>query len=207
MEGMKRIFYSWARKLIYTLRAWRGYLEPVGPFFFKALRLSDVTVAPVRDEDLLLLERFLPSKHAGKHRDRFEAQARGTVEYLVARYGIPVGYVLVVWKPEDALRVGELPALPERTGYMEDLYIHPAAQGKGIGRLLWEAGERRLREEGYRAVLTTVMYSNPEMERTHLRKGYRALDSKFHDYRTEYTDRHGRRRAWSTRVRYFTRDL
>jgi ribosomal protein S18 acetylase RimI-like enzyme len=204
---MKRFFYLAARRILYALRVWREYFRPVGPFFFRQLRPIDLDVSPIRETDVALLERFLPSKHTGKHRDRLEAQNRGVVEYLVARYGIPVGYVLVVWDPKNAVRVEELAALPEGTGYMEDLYIHPAARGKGIGRLLWEAGERQLEEKGYRAVLTTVMHSNPEMENTHLRKGYRPLDSRFYDYRTEYTDENGRKRTWSTRVKYFTRDL
>ena len=57
------------------------------------------------------------------------------------------------------------------------------------------------------AVLGTVMLSNPEMESTHLRRGYRPLDSKIYDYRTRYKDKNGCERVWSTRVRYFIRNL
>ena len=207
MNHMKRFFYFGARRVLYALRTWREYLRPVGPFFFKSLRATDVTITRAGKKDIPLLEHFLPSKHAGKHRDRLQAQDKGIVEYLIASFGVPVGYVVVVWDPKDAVNVEELEGLPDRTGYMEDLYIHPAARHKGIGRLLWEAGERRLREKGYRAVLTTAMLSNPEMERTQLRRGYKPLDSRFYDYQTSYTDKDGRRKTWSTKVRYFTRDL
>lgn len=204
---MKRLFYLSARRMLYAFRAWREYWRPVGPFFFRHVRAEGIAVARAGENDIELLSRFLPAKHPGKHADRLEAQKKGVVEYLIAWYGIPVGYVVVVWDPRNAVRVEELPGLKEGTGYMEDLYVHPAARGKGVGRLLWEAGERRLKDAGCRAVLTTAMLSNPAMERTHLRKGYRLLDSKAHDYRTEYTDEKGRKRIWSTRVRFFTRDL
>ncbi len=204
---MKRLFYLAARRILYALRAWREYFRPVGPLVFKHIRPVDVVVARVCENDIKLLDHFLPSKHASKHRDRLREQNEGTVEYLIASYGIPIGYVLVVWNPKDSEPLGELAGLEDGTGYMEDLYIHPAARGKGVGRLLWEAGELRLKEKGYRAVLTTVMRSNPEMESTHLRKGYKPLDSNFYDYHTSYTDVHGRKRTWSTKVKYFKRDL
>lgn len=204
---MNKYLYAAARRALYRWRAWREYLRPVGPVLFKHLRPEDIVVARADEKDMEEMERVLPSKHASKHRDRLKAQQDGRYEYLVARYGIPVGYILIVWNPNDVEPLRELAGLETGTAYMEDLYIHPAARGKGIGRLLWDAGEERLRERGYRAVLSTVMLSNPEMERTHLRRGCRPLDSKVYDYRESYTDGNGRRRVWSTRVRYFLRDL
>ena len=204
---MKRFFYFAARRIIYGLRAWREYFRPVGPLIFKHIRPECVVVAKVRENDIKLLEHFLPSKHASKHRDRLQAQNEGTVEYLIAWYGIPVGYVLIVWDPKDAEPLRELTGLKEGTTYTEDLYVHPAARGKGIGNLLLDTGDERLRERGYRAVLGTVMVSNPEMEGTVLRRGYKPLDSKIYDYHTHYTDKNGRKRTWRTKVRYFKKDL
>jgi ribosomal protein S18 acetylase RimI-like enzyme len=207
MEDMRKPLYAVARRALYTFRAWREYFRPVGPLLFKHMRPADVVVARVGEKDIALLERCLPSKHASKHRDRLQAQKEGTAEYLVAWYGIPIGYILIVWDVNDAEPLRELAGLEEGTTYMEDLYVHPAARGKGIGKLLWDAGDARLRERGYRAVLGTVMLSNPEMEGTHLRRGYRPLDSKIYDYRTRYKNKNGCERVWSTRVRYFIRDL
>jgi GNAT superfamily N-acetyltransferase len=204
---MKKYLYTAARRMLYKLRAWREYFRPIGPGVFKHIAPEDIVIRQVCETDIKLLDNFLPSKHFSKHRERFQAQTEGKVEYLIAWYGLPIGYILVVWNPTDAEPLKRLGQLEDGTSYLEDLYVHPAARGKGVGKLLWDAGDQRLREKGFTSVLGTVMLTNPEMEGTHRRRGYRLFDDKIYDYETTYTDKDGMPHTWSTKVKYFIRDL
>ena len=204
---MKKYLYTAARRILYSLRARREYFRPVGPAVLKHITPEDVVIKKVCEKDLQLLDNFLPSKHFSKHGDRFQAQTDGTVEYLIAWYGVPIGYILAVWNPTDAEPLKQLKDIKEGTSYLEDLYVHPGARGKRVGKLLWDAADQRLREKGYTAVLGTVMLTNPEMEGTHMRRGYRLFDDNIYDYPTTYTDKNGVAHTWSTKVKYFIRDL
>jgi len=204
---MKKYLYTAARRILYSLRARREYFRPIGPLVFKHITPEDVVIKKVCEKDIKLLDNLLPSKHFSKHSDRLQAQTDGTVEYLIAWYGVPVGYILAVWDPTDAEPLRQLKGLKEGTSYLEDLYVHPAARGKGVAKRLWDAGDQRLREKGYTAVLGTVMLTNPEMEGTHIRRGYRLLDDNIYDYDTVFKDKNGVTHTWSTKVKYFIRDL
>lgn len=204
---MKKYLYIAARRILYSLRAWREYFRPVGPAVFKHITPDDVVIKRVCEQDIKLLDNFLPSKHFSKHIDRFQAQTEGKVEYLIGWCGVPVGYIFIVWDPADLEPLRQLGNIEEGTSYMEDLFIHPAARGKGVGRLIWDAGEQCMRDRGTTSVLTTVMLTNPEMEGTHLRRGYRRFSDTVYDYSVPYTDKNGVSHTWSTKVKYFIKDL
>ena len=51
----------------------------------------------------------------------------------------------------------------ERQGYMGQLAVDPAHQGKGLARLLIAAAEERLRGQGFSSVKITVLNTRPEL--------------------------------------------
>jgi predicted N-acetyltransferase YhbS len=57
-------------------------------------------------------------------------------------------------------------------GYLGQLAVDPAHQGKGLGRRMVEAAEERFRERGCEAVDITVLSMRPELPPIYRRFGY-----------------------------------
>ncbi len=57
-------------------------------------------------------------------------------------------------------------------GYLGQLAVDPALQGQGLGRLMVEAAEDRLRAKGCQAVDITVLSMRPELLPLYRRLGY-----------------------------------
>ncbi len=59
-----------------------------------------------------------------------------------------------------------------KRGYLGQLAVDPAHQGKGLGRLMIEAAEERLRSEGCEAVDMIVLSLRPDLPPLYRRFGY-----------------------------------
>lgn len=57
-------------------------------------------------------------------------------------------------------------------GELYAIYVQPDRWGSGVGRSLIEAGEKRLRELGYREVLLWVLEDNPRARRFYEAAGW-----------------------------------
>jgi predicted N-acetyltransferase YhbS len=57
-------------------------------------------------------------------------------------------------------------------GYLGQLAVDPAHQGKGLGRIMVEAAEERLRANGCEAVDITVLSLRPDLPQLYRRFGY-----------------------------------
>jgi ribosomal protein S18 acetylase RimI-like enzyme len=63
---------------------------------------------------------------------------------------------------------------PGLDGEIQAIYLLPECQGQGLGRLLMEAGLRRLDEAGYRQVTLWVLESNRRARRFYEAGGWQA---------------------------------
>jgi GNAT superfamily N-acetyltransferase len=64
--------------------------------------------------------------------------------------------------------------VPEMVGEVQALYLLPEHWGQGVGRLLMEAGVRRLAAGGYREILLWVLATNDRARRFYEAGGWRA---------------------------------
>lgn len=141
-------------------------------------------------EDLLALARFgaaLLRQHATYDARRFAlpaepaeaayvafftAELAATSVLLVAEpvgaegAGRPVGYAFA--RVEPASFVDALPA----SGWVHDLYVAPAARGRGAGPALLDAAVAALRDAGAELILLTVAPANPAARRLFERRGF-----------------------------------
>ena len=82
--------------------------------------------------------------------------------------GPPLGYAFA--RVEPASFVDALPV----SGWVHDLYVDPAARGRGAGPALLDAAVAALRDAGAALVLLTVAPANPAAKRLFERRGFAA---------------------------------
>ncbi|GAA3388575.1 GNAT family N-acetyltransferase [Cryptosporangium minutisporangium] len=63
---------------------------------------------------------------------------------------------------------------PEHVGEVQAIYLLPEHQGRGVGRLLMDAGLSRLAQGGYREVVLWVLETNASARRFYEAGGWRA---------------------------------
>jgi GNAT superfamily N-acetyltransferase len=168
------------------------------------MNLKDVVIRRVTDKDIKLLESFLSSGDFIKHRERLKAQQDGIAEYLIAWHVIPIGHVFIIWTGGND---GPLQGIEDKGPLIEDIYIHPAARRKGIGKMLMGEAERLIQLKGYNSVGLTVATNNPLVEAIHKKRGYRETDLGVFKSHRIFTNKKGRKKEWSSKVKYLVKDL
>jgi len=173
-------------------------------FFFKDLPLGKIEIKRVTEKDIFPLEKFLSSGDFGKHRDRLDKQRSGYGAYLIAWHYIPVGHIYIIW---DGSKDGPLKERKEKEPVIEDFYIHPAARGKGIGKILLENTEKLIKENGYSRVGTSVLVSNPPIEKMYKKNGYKSAGYDLFESKRVFTNKSGKKKKWSRKVKYLVKQL
>ncbi len=84
----------------------------------------------------------------------------------------------LVWEEDGKVLgyvYGEPAYVRKAYGFLADLaiYLHPDAQGKGVGRKLYAVCEEILKRQGYCLVYGVVTSANPQSCQFHLALGYR----------------------------------
>lgn len=201
---MRAAFYILARRLLQALRRARAYYRPLGPLLYRDIDGRKLVVQPVGDRDVALLEAVLASGDPAKHRERLIQQQEGVADYLIAWAIVPVGHLQIIWSGGED---GPLRERAEREPLIEDVYVHPAARGRGVGERLMDEAERRVAARGHGRVGLSVATSNPGVERMYRRRGYRDAGVGTFESRRVFTDTRGRRKAWSATMRYLVKEL
>jgi ribosomal protein S18 acetylase RimI-like enzyme len=113
--------------------------------------------------------------------DRLDPSRRRQVWVQLLRSSRPPAGTLVVEHPVDGV-VGFIHVSPGRdsdtdprlVGEVQAVYVLPEHGGQGAGRLLMEAGLRRLTEAGYREMVLWVLEGNGQARRFYEAGGWRA---------------------------------
>jgi len=201
---MTRLFYTLLRMIRFGITRLRLWFSPSTRALFENIDSERIEISPVRNEDVVGLEKFLTSGDFMKHRKRLAGQEAGAGTYLIARGNVPAGHIYIIWK---GCQEGPPAEREKREPLIEDFYVHPAARGKGIGRALLQRAEDLIRERGYHGAGVSVIVTNPPVEKMYKRAGYRDSGyGKFISRRT-FTGRNGRTSQWSKKVSYLIKKL
>lgn len=90
--------------------------------------------------------------------------------WIIRENDAAVGYV--------ALSLGHTVMAGGPDGFIDDLYLEPAARGRGIGRQVLAFVEARARELGFRALHLEVELANTRAQRTYAAAGFEASPRK-----------------------------
>ena len=143
--------------------------------------MNDITIRPLREEEIELLEQMNEGWPYGRplelHRERFEMQRVGQAVYLFAWHGrIPVGHVLLKWKSTFG---HEGDARLERCAHVSDLFVVPRYWSRGIGSRLMDTLEALAARRGYIQVGLSVAVDNTRARSLYAKRGY--LDAGFEE--------------------------
>lgn len=163
--------------------------------------------SPACDEDIALLERYLPRSMPERHRERYLRQQAGHATYFVAWLGgRPVGHVLLHWdRPQTEPMLSMLQDCPE----LEDFYVDPPYRGRGIGMLLLKAAEALAIARGYARIGLAVGLT-PDYDRAralYMRRGYRNAGFGLFYAGWWYRDETGQSRWWEEACEYLVKPL
>jgi GNAT superfamily N-acetyltransferase len=200
---VKRFLIINAKKLLEAIRKKREFYRPVGKVL-RNLDVDDVVMRFPERSDIDLLESLLSHGDYTKHRRRIQDQEDGRISYVVAwAWGrIPVGHVLVHW---DGGHDGPLSDLEGRGPLLEDLYVHPAVWGRGIGTMIMDEAEKLVESRGRDRVALTTFTLNPSVVFIYEARGYRRTDLGAFVIERVFTDRKGRQHNWSRRGYYMVK--
>lgn len=202
---MMDTIYRFLRSVRSAMTALSIYFKPSERKLFGEARLENIDIKPATADDIPILEKYFSSGDFMKHRNRLDSQEAGEGTYLIASRGVPIGHIYINWAgPEDGPRaVKELKA-----PITDDLLVHPAARGAGLGRKLMEEAERIIRDKGYGKVLGTVFVTNPSLLEAYRRMGYEVVPgTAVYERNKAFTDRNGRSHKWSRKVKFIIKDL
>jgi GNAT superfamily N-acetyltransferase len=146
------------------------------------------TIRPAAAGDIPLIERFMPRRMPGTHRERLEKQGRGDVLYLIAWLGgVPVGHLLIKWNGTGAST--PLASCPT----LSDIAVHPNHQSKGIGSSLMDYAERLVEQHGHDCVSLKVAIDNVRARDLYEHRGYQdsGLGTVRSPYLTVFRTLHG----------------
>ncbi|WP_119418002.1 GNAT family N-acetyltransferase [Desertibaculum subflavum] len=90
--------------------------------------------------------------------------------WIIRQGGAVIGYV--------ALSLGHTILAGGPDGFIDDLYLVPAARGRGIGRRVLAFVEAEARARGYRALHLEVEIANTRAQRIYAAAGYEASPRK-----------------------------
>lgn len=158
----------------FTGRAWRLVIT--------------VVIRPIAAGDIALIERFMPPRMPGAHRERLAVQERGDALYLVAVHsGALLGHLLLSWR-------GSASCADSQGHWLSDIAVHPEYQSRGIGSQLLEEVERLAGERGYDRVGLSVALENVRARALYERRGYQESGCGMHRERWPYVGDHGQER-------------
>ena len=200
---MKRFLIVNARKLLETFRKKREANRPIGKILCN-LDAGDVVMRFPEMSDLELIEALLSYGDYSKHRRRIQDQDEGKVAYVFAwGWGrIPIGHILVHW---DGGHDGPLRDLEGRGPLLEDLYVHPAVWGRGVGTMVMDEAERVIEARGYDRVGMTVYDLNPATAAIYRARGSEHADLAPFVTERVFSDKTGRERTWRRRGVYLVK--
>jgi GNAT superfamily N-acetyltransferase len=112
-----------------------------------------------RDPDFAMEHwRELQRRHAEKH----------GIILMVEDNGVPTGWAFAYDETAELFVIE-----PERShGFLAELYVIPAARGRGLGRALIEGCEAWAREKGHKLLTVGVLAKNPSAIRAYEGAGY-----------------------------------
>jgi len=200
---VKNLIIVNARKLLEAFRKKRESRRTIGEVL-RNLRVEDVVMRFPERSDIELLESLLSYGDYTKHRKRIQDQEDGRLSYVMAwAWGrIPIGHIVVYW---DGGHDGPLEALEGRGPLLEDLYVHPAVWGRGIGTTIMDEAERLIESNGFDRVGLTTFTLNPSVVSIYEARGYRSTDLASFETTRVFADKNGRRREWSRRGHYMVK--
>jgi ribosomal protein S18 acetylase RimI-like enzyme len=140
----------------------------------------DVSLQPVTPQDeeaLLALARAFHSEDghaldaAGERAVRAVCAGDGmALAWFLCADGVRVGYAVLTFG--FSIEHGG------RDGFIDDLYVLPAARGRGIGTAAMDMLERTAADHGVRGLHLEVERDNAKAEALYRRRGYRVTDRK-----------------------------
>ncbi|MFJ8888817.1 GNAT family N-acetyltransferase [Streptomyces sp. NPDC102402] len=106
------------------------------------------------------------ARHLDRVAEQLDRRAHGDVDYLAvcARADIPIAKGGVDYRAKDGV------------GTLWQLAVHPALQSCGVGTVLIEAAEQRIRSRGLRQAELGVEEDNARARALYERLGYHAYD-------------------------------
>ena len=127
-----------------------------------------LTIRDLTHEDLPSCAWSGPATHLASVARALDRAARGEVDYLAVcpPSGLPVAIGGIDYAPNPG------------AGTLWQLAVHGALQSCGIGTLLIEAAERRIRDRGLRRAELAVEECNPRARALYERLGYVVYDRK-----------------------------
>lgn len=139
--------------------------------------MDDVSIERAGPDDLEALLPLVAAYHAFERVDASDAQRRRAIGTLlsdpslgfvlrVEQTGRVVGYLAVCF--------GYSIEFGGRDAFVDELFLEPAARGRGIGALALERATRLARDEGALALHLEVERGNEAAQRTYERHGFSA---------------------------------
>ncbi|MGW3345005.1 GNAT family N-acetyltransferase [Nonomuraea rubra] len=158
-----------------------------------------------REDDLVTLERHLPSGRTRIHEARFHRQQQGSSTFLTAWIGdVPVGHGEIRWGGCAAVEVRErFPGCPELNGLA---VWPPERQSSGIGTAVIGAAENVAARRGNRHLGLGVDDHNVRAAALYLRLGYEETGCRYLD-RYHYVDDQGVRHDVAEPCRFLIKPL
>ncbi len=113
--------------------------------------------------------------HAIHHRATMSSYGRdlGWLDPVLADPATPLE--VVAWTIVAADAGGALGYAAVTANHLENLYVDPAAQGRGVGSALLASVEARLRDR-FTTVTLRCLHANPDARRLYERQGYRVRE-------------------------------
>ena len=138
---------------------------------------NDVTITPLREEELELLDQMNRDWAKGRphalHLDRFLRQQAGEAVYLFAWHeGHPVGHVLLVLAgpSKEPMR-----SALRNCAHISDLFVVPGCWSRGIGTRLMDEAEALAALQGFIQIGLDVAIDNDRAIALYERRGYKDL--------------------------------
>ena len=140
--------------------------------------LSNVSLQPVTSQDeevLIALARAFHSEDGHALEDGGERAVRAVcrgdpmaLAWFLCADGVRVGYAVLTFG--FSIEHGG------RDGFIDDLYVLPAARGRGIGTAAMDLLEQAARDRGVQGLHLEVERGNAKAQALYRRRGYRVTD-------------------------------
>jgi GNAT superfamily N-acetyltransferase len=167
----------------------------------------ELTIQPVRQSDVSLVQKVFTQGGREKHHERLGRQQQGLVTYLIAWRGSnPVGHGLVKWQRPDDDPVASY--LQEPCPDLEDLFVIEKLRSQGIGTRILQHAEEMARQRGFHQFgLGAEIEKNDRARKLYERLGYRNSGFAPFTERYEYVDQKGQAQVWEGVCIYLIKSL
>jgi GNAT superfamily N-acetyltransferase len=168
---------------------------------------TTIEIMPIRETDIIFLEKCFPEGGSAKHAERFESQNKGDITYLIAwRCDHPVGHALLNWGGEQDEHVAK--QLQSACPDLEDIFVLAELRSHGIGSQLISYAEQLASQRGFAHLgLSVAATTNDAARRLYERLGYQ--DAHLGEYLAhgEYLDEKGQPQCWKEMCIYLIKEL